>query len=284
MSEFDPLNPQAKHMADESMVRNLRHQAEAIWPQEKPLFERYALPEGVRILDVGCGTGEIAIRLGELLPGASVLGVDLIEAHLELARRRAERFQGRVQFQPGNAFALEFGDGAFDLVVCRHMLQAIPHAERAIAEIVRVTRPGGRVHLLVEDYGMIFIHPTRFDAAKFWFEGPRRFALATGTDLHVGRAAYTYLHGLGVERISVDYIAVDTTRVPRETFAQIWIAWRDGYAESVAEYTDYSPQEAVAHFDDMIATIRDPHGFALWLIPVVSGVVPAGLRAPESST
>lgn len=274
MSEFDPMNPQAKHMADESMVRNLHHQAEAIWPQEKPLFERYALPSGTHILDVGCGTGEIAIRLAELLPGASIVGVDLIEAHLELARRRAEAFRDRVRFQNGNAFALEFGDGAFDLVVCRHMLQAIPHADRAIAEIVRVTRPGGRVHLLVEDYGMIFIHPTRFDAAKFWFEGPRRYGLATGTDLHVGRAAYTYLRKLGVDPVAVDYVAVDTTRVPRETFAQIWIAWRDGYAESVSEHSEYTAQESLAHFDDMIATIRDPNGFALWLVPIVSGVVP----------
>jgi hypothetical protein len=39
----DDLNPQAKEMADESMVRNLAAQAEAIWPQEKPLFDRYRL-------------------------------------------------------------------------------------------------------------------------------------------------------------------------------------------------------------------------------------------------
>lgn len=274
MSDFDPMNPQAKHMADESMVRNLRHQAEAIWPQERPLIERYGLPAGTRILDVGCGTGEITIRLAELLPQASIVGVDLIAAHLELARKNATRFEDRVRFQTGNAFALEFDDGAFDLVVCRHMLQAIPQAEQAVKEMVRVTRPGGRLHLLVEDYGMIFLHPTRLDATKFWFEGPRRFGLATGTDLHVGRRAYTYLRELGVEQVAVDYIAVDTTRVPRETFAQIWIAWRDGYAESVAEYTDYSPEESVAHFDDMIAAIRNPIGFALWLIPLVSGVVP----------
>ena len=196
----------------------------------------------------------------------------------ELARVRAKQFGDRLRFQTGNAFALPFKEGEFDLVVCRHMLQAIPHADRAIAEIVRVTRPGGRVHLLVEDYGMIFIHPTRFDSAQFWFEGPRGFGQATGTDLHVGRKTYTYLRKLGVEQITVDYVAVDTTRVARETFAQIWIAWRDGYAESVAEAIGTSPQEAVASFDDMIATIRDPDGIALWLVPIVSAVVPLGLR------
>ena len=53
----DPLNPQAREMADESMVRTLAAQADAIWPQERPLFTRYRLPADAYILDAGCGTG-----------------------------------------------------------------------------------------------------------------------------------------------------------------------------------------------------------------------------------
>jgi len=275
MTDFDPLNPQARHMADASMIRTLRHQADAIWPQERPLFERYRLPPEARILDVGCGTGEIALRLAELWPRAIVTGVDLVAHHLDLARRRAEPFGDRVRFEIGNAFGLTQPSGSFDLVMCRHVLQAIPHPDRAVAEMIRVARPGGRLHLLVEDYGMIHMHPTRLDAARFWLEGPRRFGLATGTDLHVGRGAFTLLRRLGLEEIAVDYVAVDTTRVARETFAAIWVAWRDGYAASVAEHTDYTEEEVVAIFDDMIATIRDPDGFALWLVPIVSARCPS---------
>ncbi len=61
------LNPQAKQMADESMVRTLDAQARAIWPQEVELFRRYSLPSEARILDAGCGTGEISSRLAETL-------------------------------------------------------------------------------------------------------------------------------------------------------------------------------------------------------------------------
>ena len=82
------LNPQAKQMADESMVRGLDAQARAIWPQEISLLHRYSLPAKARILDAGCGTGEASSRLAELFPEANVLGVDIIDAHLELARRR----------------------------------------------------------------------------------------------------------------------------------------------------------------------------------------------------
>ena len=82
-------NPQAKQMADESMVRNLAAQAEVIWPQEEPIVRGHGSPR--EILDVGCGTGEISSRLAALFPGARVIGVDLIESHLELARSRSEQ-------------------------------------------------------------------------------------------------------------------------------------------------------------------------------------------------
>jgi trans-aconitate methyltransferase len=56
-------NPQARQMGAESMAKNLAHQASAIWPQEAPLFDRYQLSGAIRILDLGCGTGEITRRL-----------------------------------------------------------------------------------------------------------------------------------------------------------------------------------------------------------------------------
>src|SRR5262245_53510442 len=113
-------------MADESMVRNLLHQAEAIWPQESAIFRGYGLPDDIAILDVGCGTGEITARLAELYPRASLVGVDLIARHLDIARVRCAAFSGRVAFREADAFALPFADATFDLVVCRHMLQAVP--------------------------------------------------------------------------------------------------------------------------------------------------------------
>src|SRR5882672_3071925 len=64
------LNPQAKQMADESMVRTLEAQARAIWPQESELIRRYRLPDDIRILDAGCGTGEGSSRLAEMFPRA----------------------------------------------------------------------------------------------------------------------------------------------------------------------------------------------------------------------
>jgi SAM-dependent methyltransferase len=268
------LNPQAREMADESMVRNLAAQARAIWPQEMELFQRYALSGPIRILDAGCGTGEITSRLADLYLEARVLGVDIVDAHLELARKRHARLGERVQFDHQTVFGLDAPDGTFDLTVCRHLVHAVPYADRVFGELARVTRRGGRLHLLPEDYGMLHFQRGPLDPTRFWYEASTAFGQKTHTDLYVGRDSFEILTRLGLTDIAVDYVVVDTIRVPRETFATIIEAWRDGYANSIAEHSHFSPEEAVAHFDQMISDIRNPQRYAAWMVPIVSARVP----------
>ena len=267
-------NPQAREMADESMVRNLAAQADAIWPQELPIVRAHALPSEPRVLDVGCGTGEITSRLAEALPGARIVGVDIIDDHLALARRRYAHLADRVQFEHGDAFALAHPDATFDLVVCRHVLQAVPEPEKVLAELVRVVRPGGVLHLVAEDYDMIHAAPTRIDVSEFWHGAPRAYGAATGCDLHIGRNAFHHLRRLGLADIRYHYVAVDTVRVPRDTFARIFEAWRDGYVDNIATYWGVSPARIRDHFQATIDCIRDPDGYALWTVPVVTATRP----------
>jgi SAM-dependent methyltransferase len=273
---MDNLNPQAREMADESMVRTLRAQADAIWPQEKPLFDRYNVPADGNVLDAGCGTGEISQRVAQMFSRAHVLGVDIIDGHLEMARAKCRELGERVRFENRSIFDLRVPDAQFDLVVCRHVLQAIPHADRAIAELARVTRRGGWLHLISEDYLMINFEPRHLDPDDFWLEGPRRFGSATGTNMRIGRSTYRILRRLGLSNITVDYVVVDPLRVPRETFAAIWNAWRDGYADAVSTHTPISREMFLAHFDDMIATLKDPDGYGVWHVPVIAAQVKQG--------
>src|SRR5512142_1714933 len=96
-----PSSPQAPQMADESMVRNLAAQAEAIWPQEEPIFERHR-PGAGAVLDLGCGTGEITLRLAHKFPRATFIGVDLEQQHLARAAARCVQFGSRVRFEQGD--------------------------------------------------------------------------------------------------------------------------------------------------------------------------------------
>lgn len=268
------LNPHVNQMADESMVRNLAAQIQAIWPQEEPLYRRYGLAGDLRILDAGCGTGEASSRLAALFPHARVLGVDILDHHLDLARARAASLAPRVTFEHRSIYELGLPDGAFDLVVCRHVLHSIPEAERVIVELTRVTKPGGRLHLIPEDYDMLHFQRVAPDPREFWHDVPDRFGRQTGTDLFVGRHAFTAFERLELEDITLDYVIVDTLRVPREVFARIIEAWRDGYAQVSAETMGWPLERAEGYFDRMIANIRDPKAYAVWMVPVLSARVP----------
>ena len=138
----------------------------------------------------------------------------------------------------------------------------------------RVTRHGGYLHLIPEDYGMLHFQSGALDPRDFWHTVPAHFGAATGTDLFIGRNTFSILTAQGLEDITVDYIVVDTVRVPRETFAAIIEAWRDGYSEPIGQYTPITRESAVAYFDQMIADIRNPKRYAMWMVPVLSGRVP----------
>jgi ubiquinone/menaquinone biosynthesis C-methylase UbiE len=274
MSEMTDLNPQATQMAAESMVRTLAAQASAIWPQEQPLIERYDLPPAPRILDAGCGTGEAASRLAELFPRSSVLGVDIVDSSLDLARARFANLAPRLSFEHRSVFGLELPRQSFDLTVCRHVLQSIPFPDLVIEGLVNVTRPGGYLHLIAEDYGMIHSEKTEPDSQKFWNVVTDSFSASTKTDLHIGRHVFGMLARLSLQDIKVHYLVVDTLRVPRDTLVAIFESWRDGYVDPIGDMTPLSRESALAHFNQMIAQLRDPMRYAVWLVPVVSARVP----------
>src|SRR5690349_25147989 len=105
-------NPQARQMGAESMVRNLAHQANAIWPQEEPLFDRYGLRGEIRVLDLGCGTGEITRRLAARYPQATLLGVDILEDNLAHARKNTPSVGARTRYEDGATVAPARPSGA----------------------------------------------------------------------------------------------------------------------------------------------------------------------------
>lgn len=258
-------------MADESMLRNLAAQASAIWPQEHALFERYGLKGSARIADIGCGSGEITARLAAMYGEAQLVGVDILEDSVAHARKQHAALSPRVSFEQGDAFHLTFANEAFDLVVCRHLTQAVPEPERVLAELARVCKAGGWVHVLSEDYAMLHIPAGRLDPDGLWHEGVIEYDRRTGTDGRVGRRTWALMRELGLTELRVDYAVVDTLRVPRETFAAIIAAWRDGYTDHIGSNSRLDKPTTRALFDHAIATILDPTQYAVWHVPIVSG-------------
>jgi SAM-dependent methyltransferase len=104
---------------------------------------RLALKPGARVLDVACGSGNLAIPAAR--GGASVTGVDIATNLLEQARARAESEGLTIQFDEGDAESLPYADAAFDEIVSMFGAMFAPRPELVAAELVRVCRRGGRI-------------------------------------------------------------------------------------------------------------------------------------------
>ena len=130
-----------------------------------PLLVGFAGISGpVRVLDVGCGTGNLSFCLAQNAEILSVRGLDISAAYIEHAKRRGS--DARLGFEVGNACALPFADASFDHALSMLTLQFIPRANLAVREMRRVTRPGGTVAAATWDTrGGLIAYRMIFDAA-----------------------------------------------------------------------------------------------------------------------
>jgi len=102
---------------------------------------------GERILDIGCGAGQVAIDVVRGTPGSSAVGADLSSAQLDVARRRAGDLA--VEFIQADAQVYDFGAASYDVVVSRTGTMFFSDREKAFANLARATKPGGRLVMLV---------------------------------------------------------------------------------------------------------------------------------------
>jgi demethylmenaquinone methyltransferase/2-methoxy-6-polyprenyl-1,4-benzoquinol methylase len=138
-----------------------------------------AVTAGDRVLDACCGTGDLAIAACEA--GGDVVGLDFSERMLERAKRKSKS----VEWVRGDLLDLPFGDGSFDVVTVGFAVRNVANLERALRELRRMLRPGGRLAILEITQPRGPLRPF----FSLWFD---RVVPLLGKVLPGGKA-YTYL-------------------------------------------------------------------------------------------
>lgn len=113
------------------------------------LVAQAELADGLRVLEIGCGTGNVTTRVKRAVPGADVTGTDPDPLALARAQRKARGLTG-IRFERAYAQDLPFPNGEFDRVLSSMMLHHLDDDVKAgaLAEVYRVLRPGGRLHIV----------------------------------------------------------------------------------------------------------------------------------------
>jgi len=148
------LDPTARYGAVESFVYD-RFIAPAVIDMadrvESKLIGR--LPSGARVLEVGCGGGQLAVRLAGRRTDLSITGLDLSPEQVARATERARPVADRVRFVEGSALSLPFDDGSFDAVISVASIKHWPDPARGLSECARVLRAGGALAVIEADRG-----------------------------------------------------------------------------------------------------------------------------------
>lgn len=119
-----------------------------------PFLDFARLPAGA-VLDVGCGTGSLAVTLAQRRPAARIVGIDAAAPYIAFARRQAGP---NLQFEVADAAALPYPPANFAAAAAQLVVNFVPRPERAVAEMRRVVRPGGVVAATVWDFrgGLVY--------------------------------------------------------------------------------------------------------------------------------
>ena len=117
------------------------------------LIKEASIRAGHRVLDLGCGTGTLTIMIKKAHPGSEVVGIDGDPQILEIARRKTKEAGTSIKFDEGMAYKLPYPDNSFDRVLSSLVFHHLTtqDKERTLAEIYRVLKPNGELHLA--DFG-----------------------------------------------------------------------------------------------------------------------------------
>lgn len=137
---------------------NTSHEQQTARVYKQRILEQLALRAGATVLDVGCGTGQDAQDLAQVVgPGGRVVGIDSSETMLQVARAHTTSLQLPVEYILADASHLPFADASFDGCQASRVLGYLQDPSTAISEMVRVIRPGARIVAADGDFDLIII-------------------------------------------------------------------------------------------------------------------------------
>jgi ubiquinone/menaquinone biosynthesis C-methylase UbiE len=201
---------------------------------------------GKRILDVGCGTGTAEVHLARLrLTQVRLVAVDLVFDRVRQALAAARSHNIRADFAAADAGALPFVDATFDSAFCVAVLQHIRDVPRAVRELARVTRPGGRIVAVEPDNAARYFYSSSdagmraYEAAGLFFSSLTR-ARSDATDAAVGPKLPSLFAQTGITPLGVHLFPVSRAQLgaPPES---VW-TWR---REVIQDAAAHAPDEAI---------------------------------------
>jgi ubiquinone/menaquinone biosynthesis C-methylase UbiE len=177
---------------------NVQQRLAALNRMTNAAFVRFLdVPAGARVLGVGSGLGLLAVEVASAADGVHVVGIEMSADQIAAAATSP-----RVTYKRGDAHAIEFPDGSFDIVYARYLLEHVSKPDVVMREMRRVVRPGGCVAVCENDITLLRFDPPcpAFDRAWDLF---LRYQATLGGDAVIGRRLYRLFRAAGLTHIEL---------------------------------------------------------------------------------
>jgi ubiquinone/menaquinone biosynthesis C-methylase UbiE len=226
----------------------LRAQGDAVGPMTLRLLTQAGIAPGMRVLDVGCGTGDVSLLTARLVGECgAVVGIDREPAMVEAARKRAADLAlANVRFVQGDFRELGTAEGKFDAAVGRLVLMYQADAADAVQRLTRAVRPGGLV--LFQEYdstlqpASLVPHRLHVKVRSWIWQTLER----SGADVHMGFKLFHVLRAAGLARIEMRaeaIVATPETRYPTVPLVRVLLPRMIAYGIASEEEVDIETLE-----------------------------------------
>lgn len=219
------------------------------------LLDRVAVTPGMSCLDLGCGAGDVTFELARRAgPNGRVVGVDMDEVKLDLARRAADSAGlANVEFRACNIY--EWAEpAAYQVVYCRNVLQHLARPVDVLRAMWDAVSDGGAIAVEDADFEGAFCDPPN-DGHAFWLDAYQRVLKRRGGDPLSGRKLFRRFAEAGIPAPELTIVQRADVAGEAKTLPQATV---EATADAIVGEGIASPAEVAAALDSLIAFVADP--------------------------
>jgi len=197
---------------------------------KKKTYQLLNIASGSSVLDIGCGTGDDVLALAELVGlNGKVVGLDNSKSLIEQANERSKQKQFPFEFRVGDVYKLNFADNTFDGCRADRVFQHLQDRHQALSEMIRVTRPGGRIVVFDPDWDTMIVEAPDRDLTRKIID---HFVDQLVLNPWCGRESYKLFQQLGLENV----VVADTATFVLMDFSTAKQLWKfDEVADLIRE-------------------------------------------------